>query len=152
MPAEALGFWQSSFGAVKIEADTASGLDRLMGVWLYQRSGQDVIGYFEGTLRGNVLEFTWHEPAQPEDLLGGGYLVFEPGGGQFTGEWWTRDQTRTGAWTGWRPAAAAPTDASQGSGEVREDESSDTAGQDQPGEAGMPSDSPDPAAGDRLSW
>jgi hypothetical protein len=102
---QALGLWQSSFGAVKIETDPGQ-LDRLMGIWLYDRTGQEVIGFFSGAMRGNVLEFTWHEPAQPRDLVGAGFLVFEPDGSRFTGTWWTRDQSRTGDWNGWRVAQA----------------------------------------------
>lgn len=98
---QALGLWQSSFGAVKIETDSGQP-DRLMGIWLYDRTGQEVIGFFNGALRGNVLEFSWHEPAQPRDLVGAGFLVFEPDGSRFTGTWWTRDQSRTGDWNGWR--------------------------------------------------
>lgn len=104
-PSQALGLWQSSFGAVKIEMDSGQP-DRLMGIWLYDRTGQEVIGFFTGPLRGNVLEFTWHEPSQPRDLVGAGFLVFEPDGSRFTGTWWTGDQSRTGDWTGWRVAQA----------------------------------------------
>jgi hypothetical protein len=104
-PSQALGLWQSSFGAVKIETDPGQ-IDRLMGIWLYDRTGQEVIGFFNGALRGNVLEFTWHEPAQPRDLVGAGFLVFEPDGSRFTGTWWTGDQSRTGDWNGWRMAQA----------------------------------------------
>jgi hypothetical protein len=106
-PSQALGLWQSSFGAVKIESDPGQA-DRLMGIWLYDRTGQEVIGFFTGPLRGNVLEFTWHEPAQPRDLVGAGFLVFEPDGSRFTGTWWTGDQSRTGDWSGWRVAQAGP--------------------------------------------
>ncbi|HWN67151.1 MAG TPA: hypothetical protein VNM90_05895 [Haliangium sp.] len=104
-PSQALGLWQSSFGAVKIEPDSGQP-DRLMGIWLYDRTGQEVIGFFTGPLRGNVLEFTWHEPAQPRDLVGAGFLVFEPDGSRFTGTWWTGDQSRSGDWNGWRVAQA----------------------------------------------
>jgi hypothetical protein len=104
-PSQALGLWQSSFGAVKIEPDSGQP-DRLMGIWLYDRTGQEVLGFFTGPLRGNVLEFTWHEPAQPRDLVGAGFLVFEPDGSRFTGTWWTGDQSRSGDWNGWRVAQA----------------------------------------------
>lgn len=104
-PSQALGLWQSSFGAVKIEADPGQP-DGLMGIWLYDRTGQEVIGFFTGGLRGNVFEFTWHEPAQPRDLLGAGFLVFEPDGSRFTGTWWTGDQSRSGDWNGWRVTQA----------------------------------------------
>lgn len=117
-PGRALGLWQSSFGAVKIEADTYQPDGRLMGVWLYDRAGQEVIGFFRGPLRGNVFEFTWHEPSQPQDLVGAGFLVFEPDGSRFTGTWWTRDQSRTGDWSGWRPGSvhgAQPANPSYGS-------------------------------------
>ncbi|WP_199351144.1 hypothetical protein [Haliangium ochraceum] len=99
--ARALGLWQSSFGAVKLEYDPQEP-GSLMGVWLYERNGQEVIGFFTGPLRGNVLEFSWHEPAQVGDLQGQGFLVFETDGSGFSGEWWSDDQSRTGDWSGWR--------------------------------------------------
>src|SRR3954451_2428322 len=58
----ALGLWRSNFGAVKSEPDNAHGglpAGAVQGVWMYQRQGQDVVGYFYGTLRGNVLQFHW---------------------------------------------------------------------------------------------
>src|SRR6476661_8345543 len=45
----ALGLWRSTFGAVKIEADNSKGglqVGALQGVWVYNRQGQEVIGYF----------------------------------------------------------------------------------------------------------
>jgi hypothetical protein len=100
----ALGLWKSSFGAVKIQDD---GAGNLAGVWVYQRAGQDVIGYFGGTIAGNVLQFTWQEPASPSPLVGEGYLVFDPSGQRFAGRWWTTARDRTGEWSGWRQDASA---------------------------------------------
>ena len=114
LPSEAVGIWQSSFGAVKIEPDTTGSNGRLMGVWLYERAGQEVVGFFAGELRGNVFEFSWHEPSQPADLTGAGYLMFDPAAGRFTGKWWSHDQSRGGDWTGWRPAAPAAASPSPG--------------------------------------
>lgn len=107
-PARALGLWRSTFGAVKIEADNSRGgiaAGAIQGVWLYQRRGQEVIGYFSGTLRGNVLDFRWQEPNDPP-LTGAGYLVFEPGGRQYSGRWWSDKRDRVGDWNGWRQATA----------------------------------------------
>jgi hypothetical protein len=98
----ALGLWKSSFGAVKIEKDDRAP-DAVHGVWVYDRQGTEVIGYFGGTLRGNVLEFSWEEPAADGSALAGaGYLVFDPYGQRFTGRWWTVARDRVGEWTGWR--------------------------------------------------
>jgi hypothetical protein len=108
-PSRALGLWKSSFGAVKIEDDLskgAAGSGFVQGVWVYQRAGQDVIGYFGGNLRGNVLEFAWEEPATPAPLVGQGYLVFDPSGLRFGGRWWTTSRDRTGEWSGWRQDSA----------------------------------------------
>ena len=77
-----------------------------MGVWIYQRGGQEVIGFFTGTLRGNILEFNWHDPAVPRDLTGSGYAVFNPAGMSFTGKLWTSDGTRTYDWNAWREQAS----------------------------------------------
>lgn len=100
MPAEAaLGLWKSSFGPVKIERDEAG---RLMGAWVYDRDGQEVVGTFAGPLTGNVLQFQWEEPARPRDLVGEGYLVFDPSGRSFSGRWWTTTRDRGGDWNGWR--------------------------------------------------
>src|SRR5688500_894773 len=77
-----LGRWRSTFGAVKIEGDNSKGgiqMGSIQGVWVYQRQGQEVIGYFAGNLRGNVLQFRWQEPGsqgQPP-LNGEGWLQFE---------------------------------------------------------------------------
>jgi hypothetical protein len=104
----ALGLWKSSFGAVKIEEDPskgAAGSGFLQGIWRYERAGQEVIGYFGGNLRGNVLEFQWSEPGTPTDLVGQGYVVFDPAGQRFSGRWWTTARDRTGEWTGWRQEA-----------------------------------------------
>jgi hypothetical protein len=112
-PALAMGLWKSSFGAVKVEADTAKGQGAVQGVWVYDRGGQEVIGYFSGPLSGNVLQFTWQEPAADgSSLLGAGYVVFDPYGQRFTGKWWTDARDRQGEWTGWRqaPAATPPND------------------------------------------
>lgn len=100
--AQALGLWKTSFGPVKIEKDPDAGEKNLRGVWVYDRSGHEVIGYFSGPLDGNVLQFRWTEPAKPNDLVGDGYLVFDPGGQSFSGRWWTTDRARGGEWNGWR--------------------------------------------------
>ena len=103
----ALGLWKSSFGPVKIERDSESGPAHLMGVWVYDRSGQEVVGSFGGPLSGNVLQFRWQEPAKPQDLVGEGYLVFDPSGRSFSGRWWTLARDRGGDWNGWRASSAA---------------------------------------------
>lgn len=109
-PAMALGLWKSSFGPVKIEE--ASG-ESVHGVWVYDRQmngrSEEVIGYFEGRLDGNVLEFTWQEPAAPQPLVGEGYLVFDPDGRAFRGKWWTDGRDRSGVWNGWRTPDTTPT-------------------------------------------
>ncbi len=107
-PARALGLWRSTFGAVKIEADNSKGgiaAGAVHGVWVYQRRGQEVIGYFAGTLRGNVLDFRWQEPNDPP-LTGAGYLVFEQSGRQYSGRWWSDKRDRVGDWNGWRQATS----------------------------------------------
>lgn len=111
-PARALGVWKSNFGAVKIEADNSKGglqSGSLHGVWVYPRRGQEVIGYFAGNLRGNVLQLTWQEPSNPP-LTGSGYLVFDPQGRQYSGRWWSETRDRVGPWNGWRDAAPQNTD------------------------------------------
>ena len=108
-PARALGLWRSTFGAVKIEADNSKGgltTGAVQGVWVYQRQGQEVVGYFAGSLRGNVLDFTWQEPNNPP-LTGAGYLVFDPQGRQYSGRWWSDRRDRIGDWNGWRQAASS---------------------------------------------
>lgn len=103
-PSSSLGLWQSTFGAVKIEADNSKGgigAGAIQGVWMYQRQGEEVIGYFSGNLRGNVLQFRWQEPANPP-LTGEGYLVFDPQGRQYSGRWWSDRRDRIGHWNGWR--------------------------------------------------
>jgi hypothetical protein len=103
-PNLALGIWRSTFGAVKIEADNSHGglpSGSLQGVWMYQRQGQDVVGYFAGNLRGNVLQFRWQEPNNPP-LTGEGYLVFDVQGRQYAGRWWSDKRDRVGDWNGWR--------------------------------------------------
>lgn len=103
----AYGLWKSNFGPVKIEPNTTAGSNGLMGVWVYEREGQEVIGYFSGAANGNVLKFTWEEPSTGTPLRGTGHLVFDPAGGSFTGRWWTTNQDRGGDWNGWRGQAAA---------------------------------------------
>jgi hypothetical protein len=109
--ARALGLWRSTFGAVKIEADSSRGgleAGNVQGVWVYQRQGQEVIGYFSGNLRGNVLSFRWQEPNEPP-LTGEGFLVFDVQGRQYAGRWWSDKRDRVGDWNGWRaPAGQAP--------------------------------------------
>src|SRR5580698_5534440 len=100
----ALGLWRSTFGAVKIDADNAHGgigAGAVHGVWEYTRQGTDVIGYFYGTLQGNVLRFKWQEPANPP-LTGEGFLVFEQTGRQYSGRRWSDHKDRVGDWNGWR--------------------------------------------------
>ena len=98
----AMGLWKSNFGAVKIETDPeAPGTVR--GVWLYERNGQEVIGYFAGALSGNMLQFSWEEPASGgAPMAGAGYLTFDPQGQSFQGKWWTSNRDRGGNWSGWR--------------------------------------------------
>lgn len=106
----ALGVWRSTFGAVKIEADNARGgieTGSLQGVWVYTRQGQEVIGYFSGSLRGNVFEFKWNEPSNTGPLNGAGYLVFDRSGRQYSGRWWSDRRDRVGDWNGWRNQAGA---------------------------------------------
>jgi hypothetical protein len=101
----ALGLWRSTFGAVKIEADNSHGglaSGSVQGIWVYQRQGQEVVGYFSGNLRGNVLQFRWQEPNEPP-LTGEGYLVFDVQGRQYSGRWWSDRRDRVGDWNGWRP-------------------------------------------------
>ena len=106
-PERALGLWRSTFGAVKIEPDASHGglsSGSVQGVWMYQRQGQDVVGYFAGALRGNVLQFRWQEPGeQNHPLTGEGFLVFDPQGRQYSGRWWSDHRDRVGDWNGWRP-------------------------------------------------
>lgn len=107
----ALGLWQTNFGAVKIEADNSKGglqAGSIQGVWVYQRQGTEVIGYFAGNLRGNVLQFRWQEPNNPP-LTGEGFLVFDPQGRQYNGRWWSDRKDRVGDWNGWRKAQTAQT-------------------------------------------
>lgn len=107
--ARALGLWRSTFGAVKIEPDASRGglqAGAIQGIWMYQRQGQEVIGYFSGNLRGNVLQFRWDEPGTPP-LTGEGFLVFDPQGRQYSGRWWSDKKDRVGDWNGWRQASSA---------------------------------------------
>jgi len=107
-PNLALGLWRSTFGAVKIEADNSHGglaAGSLQGIWMYQRQGQEIVGYFAGNLRGNVLSFRWQEPNNPP-LTGEGFLVFDVQGRQYSGRWWSDKRDRVGDWNGWRPPAA----------------------------------------------
>jgi hypothetical protein len=107
----ALGLWKSSFGAVKIEEDLKTGTPGggvLQGVWMYQRNGADVIGYFTGKLAGNVLQFSWSEPSTGAPLEGTGYIVFDQAGQRFAGRWWTTQKDRVGEWTGWRQGMDKP--------------------------------------------
>jgi hypothetical protein len=109
-PSRALGLWSSTFGAVKIEADDSKGglqAGALQGVWVYQRQGQEVIGYFAGSLRGNVLDFRWQEPANPP-LIGQGWLQFDAQGRQYSGRWWSERRDRVGVWNGWRQQGQQP--------------------------------------------
>jgi hypothetical protein len=115
-PSRALGLWQSTFGAVKIEADNRSGglqTGALQGVWTYQRQGQEVIGIFWGNLRGNVLQFHWQEPDNPP-LTGEGYLVFDLQGRQYSGRWWSDRHDRVGDWNGYRKPGSEPAGATYG--------------------------------------
>lgn len=109
--AAALGLWKTNFGPVKIEKDPEADGASVRGIWVYDRSGEEVIGYFSGPLDGNVLQFRWVEPATPNDLVGDGYIVFEPDGQTFSGRWWTTDRARGGEFTGRRkgvPEGAGP--------------------------------------------
>lgn len=106
----ALGLWQTNFGAVKIEADNSKGglqAGSVQGVWVYQRQGAEVVGYFAGNLRGNVLQFRWQEPNNPP-LTGEGFLVFDPQGRQYNGRWWSDRKDRVGDWNGWRKPQSQP--------------------------------------------
>jgi hypothetical protein len=108
--ASALGLWQTNFGAVKIEADNSKGgiaAGAVQGVWVYQRQGAEVIGYFAGNLRGNVLQFRWQEPNNPP-LMGEGFLVFDTQGRQYNGRWWSDRRDRVGDWNGWRKPQSQP--------------------------------------------
>lgn len=118
-PGQALGLWRSTFGAVKIEADSSKGglqTGAVQGVWVYQRQGQEVVGYFAGNLRGNVLQFRWQEPNNPP-LTGEGYLVFDAGGRQYSGRWWSDRRDRVGDWNGWRQGGAPAGGQGQGQGQ-----------------------------------
>ena len=129
-PGQALGLWRSTFGAVKIEADSSKGglqTGAVQGVWVYQRQGQEVVGYFAGNLRGNVLQFRWQEPNNPP-LTGEGYLVFDAGGRQYSGRWWSDRRDRVGDWNGWRQGGGAPTGA-QGQGQDQIDTTNPYGGQ-----------------------
>ena len=103
-PTRALGLWRSTFGAVKIEADDRAGgiaAGGVHGIWVYKRQGQEVVGYFSGNLRGNVLQFHWQEPNNPP-LTGEGFIQFDASGRQYQGRWWSDHKDRVGEWNGWR--------------------------------------------------
>jgi hypothetical protein len=68
---------------------------------VYDRQGEEVVGYFAGNLRGNVLQFHWQEPSNPP-LTGEGFLVFDGQGRQYSGRWWSDRRERVGDWSGWR--------------------------------------------------
>jgi hypothetical protein len=107
-PEMALGLWKSSFGAVKVERDDTQP-DHLMGVWVYERGGREIVGFFRGAVSGNVLSFSWEEPTTSgPPLQGGGYLVFDQRGKSFAGKWWTENRDRGGDWNGWRGKAPVP--------------------------------------------
>ena len=119
-PDRALGLWRSTFGAVKIEPDGSHGglaSGGIQGIWMYQRQGQDVVGYFAGNLRGNVLEFRWQEPNNPP-LTGEGFLVFDIQGRQYAGRWWSDKHDRVGDWNGWRQPASQGAQAGSEPGEA----------------------------------
>ena len=106
-PGRVLGLWRSTFGAVKLEADNSKGglqTGAVQGVWVYQRQGQEVVGYFSGNLRGNVMQFRWQEPGSQggPPLNGEGWLQFDTAGRQYSGRWWTDRRDRVGDWNGWR--------------------------------------------------
>ena len=107
-PRAPLGLWNTNFGAVKIEPDGGG----LHGAWSYDRDNQQVVGYFAGTLQGNLFRLTWREPAQPTpgapQLSGEGWLAFDPSGSSFAGKWWSSDGQRRGEWTGTRAAQPLP--------------------------------------------
>ncbi len=108
-PSRTIGLWKSNFGAVKIEAEPGQN-NNIRGAWLYQRNGQDVVGYFAGALSGNMLSFEWEEPTpNGAPLAGGGYLLFDPSGQSFQGKWWTTNRDRGGDWSGWRGQTSSPT-------------------------------------------
>ncbi len=105
-PSSSLGLWRSTFGAVKIEPDNSQGGiagGAIHGVYVYQKAGAEVTGYFSGRLDGNVLNFRWQEPSNPP-LGGAGYLVFDVRGQQYSGRWWSDARDRVGVWNGWRQA------------------------------------------------
>ena len=87
-----------------MEQDKSVGPDYLMGVWVYDRDGVEVIGFFSGLAEGNVLSFEWEEPAPQggPPLRGAGYLAFDVTGESFQGKWWTQARDRSGEWSGWR--------------------------------------------------
>ena len=102
-----LGTWQSTFGDVRMAQDPLRGgleMGAVRGEWAYSRDDAVVRGFFDGTLRGNVLRLTWVEEGEmgEEPLSGDGYLVFLPQGTEFAGWWWSSDRDRTGDWHGWR--------------------------------------------------
>lgn len=108
-PDRAIGLWKTSFGPVKIEIDPeAGGPNGVQGAWRYMQGRREVIGVFWGSLRGNVLDFEWHEPGDDTELRGQGYLVFDVTGERFNGKWWTTRRDKSGDWNGWRPAGATP--------------------------------------------
>ena len=108
----ALGVWKSNFGPVKIEADPTAGTGGLMGVWVYDKNGQEIIGFFSGVAKGNVLEFEWEEPSPSgAPLKGAGYLEFTVDGQSYRGQWWTHRRDRGGEWNGWREQSAEPNSA-----------------------------------------
>ena len=126
-PGRTLGLWRSTFGAVKIEADNSKGgiaAGAVQGVWVYQRQGQEVIGYFSGNLRGNVMNFRWQEPGSQggAPLNGEGWLQFDTAGRQYSGRWWTDRKDRVGDWNGWRqPGEGEPQDDQQQPGSPNSD-------------------------------
>jgi hypothetical protein len=95
----ALGLYRTTFGATKLEADPEAGPGHVHGVWVYDRDGSEVVGSFGGVLNGNVMTFTWQEPAGA-GLAGRGYVVFATDGTSFSGQWWTHDRSRNGEWSG----------------------------------------------------
>lgn len=99
--AEIEGVWDSNFGQVKFQRTEKPGFYR--GVWMFEREGEQVIGYFEGELTGKQFWFRWHQPGEDgQDRVGSGRIFFNEVGNRFDGTWATEDGGQNGNWNGSR--------------------------------------------------
>jgi hypothetical protein len=89
------GSYNTDFGILKLKQDKSN----VSGTYSYPYNGETVNGSLKGTLKEQVLTFTWEQKQGAGKSGGTGSFTFSKNGKSFTGTW-IDSKGQKGSWNG----------------------------------------------------